>query len=50
VKFLDNPTILIVVMLNDFVTGTLEVERAKTVIPQLQRLVVAARKNEVPVI
>jgi nicotinamidase-related amidase len=37
-------------MLNDFVTGTLEVKRAKAVIPPLQRLVVAARKNDVPVI
>ena len=37
-------------MLNDFVTGPLEVERAKSIIPQLQRLVTIARKNNVPVI
>ena len=49
-KFLDNPAIILVDMLNDFVTGTLEVKRAKAVIPPLQRLVVAARKNDVPVI
>jgi nicotinamidase-related amidase len=45
-----NPAIIIVDMLNDFVTGVLEVKRAKTVIEPLQRLVVAARKNDVPVI
>jgi nicotinamidase-related amidase len=37
-------------MLNDFVTGKLEIKRAKNVIQPLQRLVVAARKNNVPVI
>jgi len=37
-------------MLNDFVTGKLEIKRAKNIIPPLQRLVVAARKNNVPVI
>ena len=37
-------------MLNDFVTGALEVKRAQAVIEPLQRLVVAARKNDVPVI
>ena len=47
---MDNPAIILVDMLNDFVTGTLEIKRAKTVIPPLQRLDVAARKNDVPVI
>lgn len=37
-------------MLNDFITGKLEVKRAKNIISPLQRLVVAAHKNEVPVI
>lgn len=37
-------------MQNDFVTGKLEIASAKTIIPNLQRLVVAARKNNVPVI
>jgi nicotinamidase-related amidase len=50
VNSLDNPAIILVDMLNDFVTGALEVNRVKTVIPPLQRLVVAARKNDVPVI
>lgn len=47
---LDRPAIILVDMLNDFVTGALEVKRAKTIIPPLQRLVVAARKNNLPVI
>jgi nicotinamidase-related amidase len=47
---LDNPSIILVDMLNDFVTGALKVKRGKTIIPPLQRLVVAARKNEVPII
>ena len=47
---MDKPAIILVDMLNDFVTGALEVKRAKTIIPPLQRLVVAARKNNLPVI
>ena len=49
-NFLEKPAIILVDMLNDFVTGKLEVKRAKTVIAPLQRLVVAARLNDVPVI
>ncbi len=37
-------------MLNDFVTGKLEIKRAQNIIAPLQRLVVAAHKNNVPVI
>lgn len=37
-------------MLNDFVTGKLKIERGKAVIAPLQRLVTAARLNDVPVI
>jgi nicotinamidase-related amidase len=48
--FLDNPAIILVDMLNDFISGTLEVKRVKTVILPLQRLVVAARKNDIPII
>jgi nicotinamidase-related amidase len=50
VVFLENKAIIIIDMLNDFVTGALEVKRAKRVIPNLQRLVEAARKSNVPVI
>jgi nicotinamidase-related amidase len=37
-------------MLNDFVTGKLENERAKHIIPNIKKLVKAARKSNVPVI
>ena len=49
-KVLDRPAIILVDMLNDFVTGKLKIERGKTVIAPLQRLVTAARLNDVPVI
>lgn len=47
---MERPAIILVDMLNDFVTGKLQVKRAKAVIEPLQRLVVAARLNDVPVI
>ena len=47
---IDNPAIIIIDMLNDFVTGALQVERAKSIIKPMQRLVVTARKNKVPII
>ncbi len=47
---MDKPAVILVDMLNDFVTGKLEIKRAKNIIQPLQRLVVAARKNNVPVI
>jgi nicotinamidase-related amidase len=50
VAFLENKAIIIIDMLNDFVTGKLEAKRAKHIIPNLKRLVEAARKNKVPVI
>lgn len=50
VKILEKPAIILVDMLNDFVTGALQVRRAKKIIQPLQRLIVAARKNDVPVI
>lgn len=37
-------------MLNDFVSGALKIARAQNIIPNLQLLIVAARKNNVPVI
>lgn len=37
-------------MLNDFVTGDLKTDRAAKIIPNLQKLVEAARENDVPVI
>lgn len=37
-------------MLNDFVTGKLKCERAIHIIPKIEKLVLAAHKNDVPVI
>ncbi len=44
------PAVILVDVQNDFVTGTLQVKKAKDVIPALQRLVVAARKNNTPIV
>lgn len=48
--FLIRPAIILLDVQNDFVTGALKVKAAKNVIAPLQRLAVAARKNNVPVI
>jgi nicotinamidase-related amidase len=50
VIFLENKAVIVIDMLNDFVTGKLEAKRAKRVIPHLKRLVKAAREDGVPVI
>ncbi len=42
--------IIVVDMLNDFVTGSLGCERALRIVPPLQKLLEAARQNDVPVI
>ena len=42
--------IIIVDMLNDFVTGSLKCDRAQRIIPPLMKLIKEARKNNVPVI
>jgi nicotinamidase-related amidase len=47
---LDNKAVIIIDLLNDFVTGNLQCERAKPIIPKLKRLVEAARKHKIPVI
>ncbi len=47
---INNPAIIVIDMLNDFVTGKLEVERTKYIIPNLKRMVEAARDNKIPVI
>jgi len=44
------PAVIIVDMLNDFVTGSLRAKRAKNVVVPLQQLVFAARKYDVPII
>jgi nicotinamidase-related amidase len=51
VTFLENKAAVIIIdMLNDFVTGKLEVKRTKYIIPNLKRLIEAARESGVPVI
>ena len=42
--------VIVIDMLNDFVTGKLEAKRAQRIIPNLKRLVEAARENNVPVV
>jgi len=42
--------VIIIDMLNDFVTGGLKCERAKCIIPNLKKLIEVARKNNIPVI
>ncbi len=47
---LENAVVVIIDMLNDFVTGKLAIDRAKHIVPNLKKLVEAARKSGVPVI
>lgn len=42
--------VVVVDMLNDFVTGQLECERAEKIIPYIEELIQAARRKKVPVI
>ncbi len=47
---LDKPAILVVDMLNDFVTGALACDRGKAIVPATARLLDAAREAGIPVI
>ena len=47
---LEKPAILVVDMLNDFVTGALTCERARAIVPAAAELLDAARAADVPVI
>jgi nicotinamidase-related amidase len=42
--------LIVVDMLNDFVTGSLACERGKAIVKPLERLIAAARNNDMPVI
>ena len=46
---LDHPAILVVDMLNDFVTGALGCDRGRAIVPATAKLLDAARKKGVPV-
>lgn len=47
---IQNAAILVVDMLNDFVTGALACDRGKAIVPATAQLLEAARKKNVPVI
>lgn len=47
---INNPAIILVDVQNDFFTGPLKIKRAINITEPLQRLVVAARKNDVTVV
>ena len=47
---MESKAVIIIDMLNDFVTGALKCERASRIIPNLKKLIEAARKNKIPII
>lgn len=47
---MEKPAVIIIDMLNDFVTGELRTDRARGIIQPLKRLVEAAREHGVPVV
>jgi nicotinamidase-related amidase len=47
---MNGKAILVIDMLNDFITGKLKCERAKKIIPRIKRLMEEARKKGVPII
>lgn len=47
---MDNSAIIVIDMLNDFITGDLRAERAVKIVEPLMRLLDAARRKEIPVI
>ena len=47
---MDRKAVIVLDMLNDFVTGDLKCERALHIIPNLKKLIVAARNHGVPII
>jgi nicotinamidase-related amidase len=46
---INNPAVILVDVQNDFFTGPLKIKRDINIVEPLQRLVMAARKNDVPV-
>jgi nicotinamidase-related amidase len=47
---INRPAVILIDVQNDFFTGPLKIKRVVNIVEPLQRLVVAAQKNEVPVI
>jgi nicotinamidase-related amidase len=48
--FMPKPVVVVIDMLNDFVSGCIKCERAQKIIPNLKRLLEAARRKKIPVI
>jgi nicotinamidase-related amidase len=46
----DNKALIVLDMLNDFVTGDLKSAKAKDIVPNIKKLIVAAHRKRVPVI
>nr|MDO8134922.1 isochorismatase family protein [Candidatus Njordarchaeum guaymaensis] len=44
------PAVIVIDMINDFVTGVFKSERAKKIIPNIKALLDHARKQKIPVI
>ncbi|MGB9740949.1 MAG: cysteine hydrolase family protein, partial [Candidatus Bathyarchaeales archaeon] len=47
---MEKMAVIVIDMLNDFVTGDLKCERARKIIPNIKKLIEAARRHNVPVI
>ena len=47
---MDRPAVIIIDLLNDFVTGQLKCERAMHIIPNIKKLAAAAHRHGIPVI
>jgi len=47
---LDRPAIILLDVQNEFFTGPLQVKRAKNILEPLQRLIIVAHENKIPVI
>jgi nicotinamidase-related amidase len=47
---MDNKAVIIIDLLNDFVTGDLKTQRAEHIIPKLKKLIEEARKHNIPII
>lgn len=47
---MENPAVIVIDMLNDFVHGSLKCDRASKIVPNVKRLVEAARARDIPVV
>jgi nicotinamidase-related amidase len=47
---MERPAVIIIDLLNDFITGQLRCERAMRIIPNIKKLTIASHKHRIPVI